>query len=690
MNTNQILTRLLFVLSLLAWLAAGWGGQSESLKCWPGIFALATVAVLGLFTLARGFHGRASLTAISLMTAFVVWVVIRCLLSPVHYLARQDLVFCLGGFASYVLVAAQIESGRQRKWILAVAVLLLLGNAAAGFWQIAKDPTFLPHSLVGQISPATGEFLGWTGLQRIPVGKEMAGFYQSENHFAGFLEIAGLLCLGAAVYGRRLGWRLVFLGFYLLALVCVVLSQSRGGFVSFLVGSAVLPAVQLLCGLRGGSGFRRTQTMAVAALVVIMAGGAVGFFILKKSYGNMLTSEIHIKARKMFAHNAWEQFLRAPVQGTGARSYEYEERSRRTLQDEDWLWWTAVDTDAIFAHNDWAQVLGDYGALGGILALLTVLWHGGSALTFLRRQSKKIRDGQEAPDDPRIGLTAGALAVLAAMALHSIIDFNMHIGANVFLMGLVLGLLANPGRRCLVSEAESGQPLVPSHGIWLRPLVVTLAGLGAGYLFLHGPDWFASDRAAQRGLRMRQQDNYFEGEVALQKATTADPQNFGAWQTWGAMNMDEAIRWEVEGLRRDDPKRRFNSQVRSGFLRKASEKFAQAWKIYPQNPYSPMQAAEALSMLGQFDDAEMWFKRAFEYGKASRLLYMLYGDHLVRRALVSTDRATTTEILTRAVQEFYRPAWNQMKIDNPNRFEAQKKIEDLEKLIQRMKSAPAP
>jgi O-antigen ligase len=87
-----------------------------------------------------------------------------------------------------------------------------------------------------------------------------------------------------------------------------------------------------------------------------------------------------------------------------------------------------------FAHNDYLQVLAELGWIGAILAaaLLAVV---------LRR----VLLVALSPDSKHWLLAVGLLGSLAAIGLHSLVDFNLYIPANALALAWIAGIAASPG-----------------------------------------------------------------------------------------------------------------------------------------------------------------------------------------------------------------------------------------------------
>ena len=663
---KPIYSFLLLLTTLIAWLIASFGGSSSLLPFWPGALALCIPAVLGGFALARGFHGRANFWCVGFTFLFYLWIMLRASLSAVPYLARQDLVIATAAFISYVLVSCQLETAKERRWILATLLLILLANVGWALYQRQSGHSDrLPHSELAKAWPQLGNWLGWTDWQRDDTPGDTTGFFISENHFAGLLELISLSALGFFLLSSAGKFaRLLSLLVYLVGLFGGIISSSRAGLVCLLGGTCVIMGLWWINRLRiGKQSAKKTFLFGGVAAIVLVGGMIVSVPIfIKKSRGYVMSND-EFAVRWSYSTSAMKLFQERPLEGHGARAFEYEERRLRDLSLEKWFWYGDIDTDAIFAHNDFAQLLCDYGGVGGMLGGLVLVSHLGAGVAFFWRRSKEqaIAQGKDHQDD-RLGLTLGAIGALTALTVHSIFDFNLHIATNAVLAAILLGFLANPGRQALKNLVdESGEPLVPRRGLWLRaPLVIT-AVVGAGYLLINGPDQYKAERLARVGRAWAKEGNYYEATARLQQALAADPTFYPAYFTLGELNLVESARVREEYKPTNPQEAELNAKISQSFLRRACEVFAEGYPHYPQFPYAGMDAGTAFSEQHDFEGAELWFSRAFKYGKAIRRLNFQYAQHIIRQADETGDPVQKLAVRERALKEYFLPAGAKMR-----------------------------
>ena len=105
-------------------------------------------------------------------------------------------------------------------------------------------------------------------------------------------------------------------------------------------------------------------------------------------------------------------------------------------------------------HNDYLHLLCEYGVIGGALFCFFLATHVRAGWnTFSRYGPRRVAAGT-APLSDRLALTIGSLSVVAAYAVHSAVDFNLHLPANALL--LVAFATKYPG--------ETPPPMKMPHG----------------------------------------------------------------------------------------------------------------------------------------------------------------------------------------------------------------------------------
>ena len=333
------------------------------------------------------------------------------------------------------------------------------------------------------------------------------GPFVSKNHFAGWIAMAALLvaglALGLAERGRGRDWtsgpRAAGVVLALVAVLAMALallaSLSRGGAIALASGTACLVA------LRSRRAERRSLPLSLA-----LAGG-LGLALVA-----LVPPEARERLRSLsgssFRLETWQDSVRlaasSPVlgQGLGAfhDAYPRFKRGRADIRVE-------------HAENDYLETLAETGlpGLGFSLAGLVLLL-GAAGRGLAPGGDRTVR-----------GVGAGAVAALAALAVHSAVDFNLRIPSNAALAGLAAATAAGAaGGRCRIV------PRAAAAGLALAALA---ALLGAAAL----PDrpWLAARRqvleAAQASSldvrRLRQE----RAEIALVELLGRRPAHAESW-----------------------------------------------------------------------------------------------------------------------------------------------------------------
>ncbi|MES2706502.1 MAG: O-antigen ligase family protein [Verrucomicrobiota bacterium] len=579
------------------------GTWDETAPFWYGGGFMAVAGVGNLLSRHRQPARPPGWICVSLMLGFYAYVAWRALNSEVQWIARQDLVFATTAITAYILIAMRFTDSRQRGGILAAFAVLILANVITGLYQFFQDQNFMVF-----------ESLGFGRVTE----KSASGFFGNSNHMAGFLILASFPLLGVAVLGRGVSPFLRSLCGVIFAVggLGVGFSTSRGGVVGFFCALPLFICLALVI-LKASAGKRQTSGKAMGWWFLSLTGGfalllTVSVLAMRKFYG---TTDFmsHLSGRSALWDAALEQWQTSPIIGTGARSYEYMERAFRTL-DTNWMTYVG-EFDAIYAHNDLLQCLADYGIVGLLLILTAVVLHFIHALLGIIRIRQKP-DGDSGAG-MATGLAAGSLCSLAGIAVHSMVDFNLHIGINVVMAAILMGFLAAPGFSKPRPSASSGKTIPPAFSPALLGFALVTAGLSVIFLnksrTLAPADYYWA-KGSSEVSNATSVSGWLAASGTLENAISLDPENAHAWRFLGILNTSLA--------------KEMAPRFASIFYRKALDQLTHSLRLYPQNPYAAGLAGSLADYLGEKQQAEAFFATAMRWGLNIESVNNQFGDHL--------------------------------------------------------------
>ena len=277
----------------------------------------------------------------------------------------------------------------------------------------------------------------------------VTGTYLNPNHFAGFMELCLLL---AAAYAaaiskkekkkgvpstshRRLRIRLSrFLSheqqfakqlFILVSGIVVglglVFSASRGGMIAASGGLLLMGVVFVL-----KQSSRRNGIMILVLFLAILINA---FYIGADYPFNRFARLDHsIQYRLSLVNKTIDMFNDHQLAGVGVGNYQYVFPRYQTAENRNKFF--------RHAHNDWIQFFAEAGLMGACLFLIGIVIF----INSLTKIWKKRRD----PFAVSLGLLS--LCAIAAMAIHSYTDFNLHIPANTLLLVAIIAIGHNAVR----------------------------------------------------------------------------------------------------------------------------------------------------------------------------------------------------------------------------------------------------
>ena len=629
---------------------------TEAAPYWFGGPVIWLSAAGCLITLLVPVGGSVSRACVASLAVFAAYILIRAGMSDVPYIARTDLIFCLTAFVAYVLVATCFTSPRSRYVILIALFLLIAGNTGMGFYQQFADSSANP--------------LSFKGYNRSAADAVFGGFYPNSNHLAGYMELTGFIALALACFGRVHSFVRLLCGLvFIMAGTSVVMSTSRAGWMAMMAGVVMLgvvSAVLFSIKKRGRAGGRAIG-IVVASLVLVCGMGILGWQVLEKKFGqgNVL---VNLNGRDWMWTRAMETWQLNPVFGMGARAYEYYERRFRSLSSP-WVHWNVdVEVDAVFAHNDWLQLLADFGLVGLVLAVVLLLLHIGRGVGWIFGEVANRRAGESSGlfSDYRGAVLLGTVCGLGAFAIHCVADFQMHTGANSLVAAILLGMLANPGKGPGPATAPASQlPRillgVPAAALSVWALLMFLPWAKGDWRFQRGQQMFSRAEAiSQTEKPSNSLQHYFSAFAALQEARELDPKNHNAYFLEGLSHMRCA---------------ELLPAMKKAFWESALDRFRRGHTVYPQYAYLAMFAGETCDFLGRYADAEPWHKKALEWGSGNRQVNYIYADHLM---------------LQRKWQQaldFYTPTLHKSMMGSWQRAEIQSKMDLCRKHLAKLRAA---
>jgi O-antigen ligase len=337
--------------------------------------------------------------------------------------ATARALFLLIAYASVFLVLANTarDWGQIRRLALALTVSAFLLAGYGVIQNLANAPAIY-----------------WFHVPRY--GGEFFGPFTNRNHYAAHMNMLFGVALGVFLSSRsvegasnwtdwreRVAWlssrgasAMALTAFAVVAIgAAACASLSRGGFLSL---AASLTALGVLFAFRRGAPSRaRAGLLAISAL--LLAGVLwLGSESLTRRIGSLAEIAVNPKAdyRTVVTLDTLRLFQAYPVFGCGFGAFRHVYPNFQT---------PTVSLRWLHAHNDWAQLLAEGGAVGGIVFALMLAGFVSYVRARLPGASRRARL-----------FVIGLLAGFATVALHSLVDYGLHKPANAMLLSAMGGL----------------------------------------------------------------------------------------------------------------------------------------------------------------------------------------------------------------------------------------------------------
>ena len=565
------------------------------------VVQVAAAGVLVLWGARLGLNPRTKLLWPPLawaVLAFVAYAVARYFTADIEYVARREtLQVWLFGF----LFFAVLNNLRgQTEISLVSGTLIATGTLIAGV-AVAQ---LLHHSnqVWNQFSPYVGR---------------ASGTYISPNDLADYLALLLPLTLAYLLVGKvHITTRILLIYAALAMLAGLAVTFSRAGWIAAATGIILLLGILLFHG--------NHRLKAVVLLVVLLVGGSfMTTHYLSKTLSYMRRVEtpdnsgpgvMDFGTRLSLWSAATRMWADHPWLGVGPAHYDYRFREYRPEQ---------IQSRPDRAHNDYLNLLADWGAVGGgivFAGLGTFIFWLKKTWPHVRREENDFGSAQS----NRFAFFLGAGCGLAALAVHSAMDFNLHIPANALTGVTLLALVASHTRYA-------------TERFWVRPqreFKLALAViLGVVAIYFGTQAWrlgLESHRLAQAATLPSFSP---ERAAALQQAFAGEPKNFETAYAIGecfrnqslnggaafAASAQQALDWYARA-RRDNPYDGY-SWLRTGMCldwlnrpREAAAAYRIAETLDPNGYFMVANIGWHYVQTGDYAAAMEWFNRSEKLG----------------------------------------------------------------------------
>lgn len=380
---------------------------------------------------------------------FVGYAIFRYLKADLEYVARVELIRIL--VYAFLFFAIINNLYRQETAQLAVYTLVFLAMVVSLY-------------AIYQFITTSGYV--WHFKRPIQYIRRGSGTFICPNHFAGFAEMILPFGIALTLAGRLNSILKVFLGYASLVILAGIGSSvSRGGWIC--TGIATIILLFLLV-----KRHHRYRIPAIVALAVIMVGG--GIFYTKSTAAQQRVADLSAG-------------MGVALSGSDIRVTLWK-AAAGIWMDHPWIGGGPAHFDHLFpkyrsqyfqarpdrTHNDYLNTLADWGAIGlGLVLLILFLFFRGvhRSWKFVQHSSNEL----SSKPSNRSALVLGGAMGIATLALHSFVDFNMHIPANALIAVTIIAIVSSYQRFASERYWVSSRPP-------LRVLIALVALAGIFYL----------------------------------------------------------------------------------------------------------------------------------------------------------------------------------------------------------------
>ena len=239
--------------------------------------------------------------------------------------------------------------------------------------------------------------------------------FGNHNHLAGWLEMSLPLLLCLILFGCQRKWLLVQVLLLLLLALALVLTFSRGGWAGITAALLFIATTILL---------DQRRDIKKKSIIFVSIALGLGLLLLASPNVAQRVHTIGLSERVDIWWGTVDMIQEHWITGTGPGTYGLA-FAKFHPPGSSHRYYTA--------HNDYLQFIAELGL--GLVPL--ILW----TMILLYRHGLTT---MQSPDKLLRAIHVGSLAGITAIAVHSAVDFNLRIPANVLLFVLLLAFASTP------------------------------------------------------------------------------------------------------------------------------------------------------------------------------------------------------------------------------------------------------
>lgn len=597
---------------------------------------------------------------------------------------------------SYLLLYFALVSNLKRKEILSSLRWLLLSAVLVTLYGVLEHFGIDAKSWVQDVQNRVFSTLG------------------QPNWLAAYLSVLIPLPLALALqHKRNIPFLLLYFLAFLLFTLCLIFTKSRSGILAATISLVLFLAITLLPKLSAST--KKYKIAAGAFLLVLLLGSGLVFgkylnrlpnlyedslYIFGQTDKTIITVQKHAQGgspsseiRKIVWRGAYDIFRANPVWGSGVETfaysyYQYRPKEHNLISEWDFLYNKA--------HNEYFNFLATTGAFGLGSYLLFIVW-------LIVWSTRKLFSLNHQPSIINHKLFVSLFAGWLSILITNFFGFSVvPVAIFFFLIPAFLWVLNQP------EENKEAQPVKSVLGWKKQPINHVKKGAGmsiytilcvtwiiAGYFIIRLVNMWAADMKYADGVRLGRQGEYALAHESLKEAINlnSDEPNYYDELAWNASNLaylyksqkddintpaminlalsssDKALSISPKHLNfyRTRAKVYFKLiNIDQSYLQKALSTLLVAGKLAPTEAKISYNTALVYQALGQRQEAIKTLEKTVgmknNYFEARTALAQLYKENnQVKEALG---------------QEEYI-----LKYINPQSGDAQKKIEDWNKLL---------